>query len=33
MDTTTVFGRVNPDQKAAMVEALQTPGAHGGHDR
>ena len=26
MDTTTVFGRVNPDQKAAMVEALQRRG-------
>ncbi len=26
MDTTTVFGRVNPDQKAAMVEALQSRG-------
>jgi cation-transporting P-type ATPase E len=26
MDATTVFGRVNPDQKAAMVEALQRRG-------
>jgi cation-transporting ATPase E len=26
METTTVFGRVNPDQKAAMVEALQSRG-------
>jgi cation-transporting ATPase E len=26
MDNTTVFGRVNPDQKAAMVEALQRHG-------
>jgi cation-transporting ATPase E len=26
MDTNTVFGRVNPDQKAAMVEALQRRG-------
>jgi cation-transporting P-type ATPase E len=26
MDTTTVFGRVTPDQKAAMVEALQRRG-------
>ena len=26
MDTSTVFGRVDPDQKAAMVEALQSRG-------
>jgi cation-transporting ATPase E len=26
MENTTVFGRVNPDQKAAMVEALQSRG-------
>ena len=26
METTTVFGRVNPDQKCAMVEALQSRG-------
>ena len=26
MDTTTVFGRVNPDQKAAMIQALQRRG-------
>ena len=26
METTTVFGRVNPDQKLAMVEALQSRG-------
>jgi cation-transporting ATPase E len=26
METTTVFGRVNPDQKRAMVEALQSRG-------
>jgi cation-transporting ATPase E len=26
METTTVFGRVDPDQKAAMVEALQSHG-------
>ncbi len=26
METTTVFGRVNPDQKASMVEALQSRG-------